>query len=117
MKGAKSDMAKNNYCIYAIILPSYEKVKFIDNISYKKAKEIGEELDKIKGKHYVIDRMDYIEERSIELLKQFISYDETEMCERQIEWQKSFVIGWNPCGTCLSWNVCNAKNKAASRAM
>ena len=108
-------MAKNNYCIYEIILPSYEKVKSIDNISYKKAKETGEKLDKIKGKHYVIDRMDNIDKRTKEQLEKYVSYDETEMCKAQEEYQQQGVIGYNPCGFCRSWNVCKAKNKAGSQ--
>lgn len=111
-----SDMAKNNCCIYEIVLPGYEKVKLIDNISYKKAKEIGEKLNKIKGKHYVIDRMDNIDKRTKEQLEQYVSYDETELCERQAEYHQPGVIGYNPCGFCRSWNVCKAKNKSGNQA-
>lgn len=116
MKGMKSDMAKNNCCIYEIILPSYKKVLYLDNITHEKALEIGEKLEKIKGKHYVIDRMDNIDKRTKEQLEKYVSYDETEMCEYQTNYHQPGVIGYNPCGFCRSWNACKAKNKAGNQA-
>lgn len=105
------------YVIEEIFLPTYEKKLYGEYLTKELAENKGKELDKLKGRHFVIDTKEYSKTRTKKEYERFISYDETEECEMRKEYNKPFTMGYNPCGSCISWNVCEAKNKAKNQAM